>query len=107
VKDGHRFIIIAGGGKTARRYQDAVLEVAHLDNEDLDWIGIHATRLNGHLLRTIFKTQAHSVMITNPDDILDVPAGERSLGSNLHETTPDYTPAFHHLLARATWRAGG
>jgi uridylate kinase len=71
---GRRFIIIAGGGKTARRYQDAAAEVTNLENDDLDWMGIHATRLNGHLLRTIFRDSAHPAMLTNPDDILDVPA---------------------------------
>lgn len=68
-----RFIIIAGGGKTARRYQDAAAAVTELDPEDLDWMGIHATRLNGHLLRTIFRDIAHPVMITNPDEVIDVP----------------------------------
>ncbi len=68
-----RFVIIAGGGRTARRYQEAANSVTKLDPEDLDWIGIHATRLNGHLLRTILKEVAHPVMITNPDDIQDVP----------------------------------
>ena len=70
---GRRFIIIAGGGRTARRYQDAAGEVTGLENEDLDWMGIHATRLNGHLLRTIFRDIAHATMLTNPDDIQDVP----------------------------------
>ncbi len=70
---GRRFIIIAGGGKTARRYQDAAATVSELNPEDLDWMGIHATRLNGHLLRTIFRDVAHPVMITNPDEIVDVP----------------------------------
>lgn len=70
---GRRFIIITGGGRTARKYADAAKEVAELDNEDLDWLGIHATRLNGHLLRTIFKDTAHPVMLTNPDDVLDIP----------------------------------
>lgn len=70
---GRRFIIIAGGGRTARRYQDAAAAVTELDPEDLDWMGIHATRLNGHLLRTIFRDVAHPVMITNPDEIVDVP----------------------------------
>lgn len=70
---GRRFIIIAGGGKTARRYQDAAAKVSDLDPEDLDWMGIHATRLNGHLLRTVFRDVAHPVMITNPDEIIDVP----------------------------------
>jgi uridylate kinase len=71
--NGRHFIIIAGGGRTARRYQDAAAEVTDLTSDDLDWMGIHATRLNGHLLRTIFRDVAHPVMITNPDDILDVP----------------------------------
>jgi uridylate kinase len=70
---GRRFIIIAGGGRTARRYQEAAATVTSLTADDLDWMGIHATRLNGHLLRTIFRDSAHPVMITNPDDILDVP----------------------------------
>lgn len=69
---GRRFIIIAGGGKTARRYQDAAKAVSQLASDDLDWLGLHATRLNGHLLRTIFRDIAHPVMITNPDDILDI-----------------------------------
>lgn len=75
--NGRRFIIIAGGGKTARRYQDAANEVTELTNDDLDWMGIHATRLNGHLLRTIFRDSAHKVVITNPDDVLDVSKDEK------------------------------
>lgn len=71
--NGRRFIIIAGGGKTARRYQDAAANVSELTSEDLDWLGLHATRLNGHLLLTIFRELAHPVMITNPDDVLDIP----------------------------------
>ena len=70
---GRHFIIIAGGGRTARKYQDAARGVTKLTNEDLDWLGLHATRLNGHLLRTIFRDLAHPAIITNPDDILDVP----------------------------------
>lgn len=74
---GRRFIIIAGGGRTARRYQDAAGEVSELTNEDLDWMGIHATRLNGQLLRTIFRSLAHPVVIHNPDDILDIPTNQK------------------------------
>jgi uridylate kinase len=69
---GRRFILIAGGGRTARNYQDAATAVTELTADDLDWMGIHATRLNGHLLRTVFRDIAHPVMITNPDDIQDV-----------------------------------
>lgn len=70
--NGRRFILIAGGGRTARRYQDAAAAVAPLEKDDLDWLGIHSTHLNGHLLRTIFRDVAYPIMIKNPDDILDV-----------------------------------
>ncbi len=72
---GRRFIIIAGGGRTARNYQDAAAAVSDLNPEDLDWLGIHATHLNGHLLRTIFRDSAYQIMIKNPDEVLDVPPG--------------------------------
>ena len=70
---GRRFIMIAGGGRTARNYQDAAATVTDLNPEDIDWMGIHATRLNGHLLRTIFRDIAHPEMITNPDTVQDIP----------------------------------
>jgi len=77
AEHGRRFVIITGGGKTARRYQDAASAVASLAVDDLDWLGIHSTRLNGHLVRTIFRDIAHPVMIINPDEVLDVPASAR------------------------------
>lgn len=67
VKQGQRFIIVTGGGKTARHYIDAAQNVRKkIEDEDLDWLGIHATRLNGHLMRTIFFEIAHPVVIKNP-----------------------------------------
>lgn len=62
----HRqFFLITGGGMTTRHYQGAARDVLghQLSEDDLDWIGIHATRLNGHLLRTIFRDIAHPVII--------------------------------------------
>lgn len=73
VLGGLSFVVIAGGGRTARRYQEAASAVADTSATDLDWLGIHSTRLNGHLLRTIFREVAHPVIITNPDEVLDVP----------------------------------
>lgn len=77
IQSSKRFIIIAGGGRTARRYQEAAGEISALERDDIDWLGIHATHLNGHLLRTIFRDMAYPVMIKNPDDILDVPKSEK------------------------------
>jgi len=61
---GRRFFIVAGGGSTARHYRDAGAEVAgKITKDDLDWLGIHATRINAHLVRTIFKDIAHPRII--------------------------------------------
>ena len=65
---GERFIIISGGGRTARAYQDAARSLGELSKNDLDWIGIHATRLNGHLLRSLFRAEAHPALIDDPTD---------------------------------------
>ena len=68
VKKGKRFFLIAGGGQTTRHYQKAGKAVIEsMDNEDLDWIGIHATHLNGHLLRTIFNDIANPRVIQHYD----------------------------------------
>lgn len=65
-KGNFRFIIIAGGGKICRLYQGAAGKIVKLPYEDIDWLGIHATRLNAHLLRTIFRKVAHPVVFDNP-----------------------------------------
>jgi len=66
VKAGHKFFIITGGGTTARNYIKAAAGVSHLSQTDGDWLGIHSTRLNGHLLRTVLSDVAHPEIITNP-----------------------------------------
>jgi uridylate kinase len=62
INAGYKFAIIIGGGKLCRQFQSAAAEIANLANEDKDWIGIHSTRLNAHLLRTIFREVAHPVL---------------------------------------------
>jgi uridylate kinase len=66
AKNGFKFIIVAGGGKTARIYQEASSKIVKLPYEDMDWIGIHATRINAHLLRTIFRKSAYPIVLDNP-----------------------------------------
>jgi uridylate kinase len=63
LRRGIKFVLVVGGGNLARRFQVAAHAVAPLADEDKDWIGIHATRLNGHLIRTIFRDVADPVMI--------------------------------------------
>ncbi len=66
IKQGNKFFLIAGGGRTARNYVAAAEQVVKIERDDLDWLGIHATRLNAHLLRTVFRDQAHPEIIKNP-----------------------------------------
>ncbi|MBU1198516.1 MAG: UMP kinase [Nanoarchaeota archaeon] len=68
IAKGKRFVLITGGGRTARNYQAAAREVSDLDDEDLDWIGIHGTRINAHLFRTIFKAEAEPRIVKNPEE---------------------------------------
>jgi len=79
VMRGDSFVLVAGGGKTARVYIDAAQEVAELVSDDLDWLGIHATRLNGHLLRTIFRDVAHPVVIKRPTAVPQLSAWKGSV----------------------------
>lgn len=66
LKDGKKIVIVAGGGSTARDYQGAASKIIKLSDEDQDWLGIHATRINAHLLRAIFFDIAHPVVLDNP-----------------------------------------
>lgn len=63
IKQGKKFIIVIGGGGVCRKYQKAAAQITKLLDEDKDWLGIHVTRLNAHLLRTIFRRQANPVII--------------------------------------------
>ncbi len=58
VKKGKKFLIITGGGKLCRRYQDAAKEISSVSNYDLDWIGIASLKLNAELLRVVFSDYA-------------------------------------------------
>lgn len=66
TKNGWRFVIVVGGGKTCRDYQNAARQVTDLTRDDLDWLGIHSSRLNGHLMRTVFRKVAHPIMFKDP-----------------------------------------
>ena len=85
IATGERFVIVCGGGATARNYQRAVRQLGRLTREDVDWLGIHSTRLNAHLVRALFNGKAHTAVITNPND----------------------PPRFHEpILVAAGWKPG-
>ncbi len=65
-KNKFRFILVCGGGNTARTYQKAAREVGILKIVDLDWLGIRATHLNAHLMKVLFGKNAHSEVVIDP-----------------------------------------
>lgn len=68
VKLGRRFIIICGGGRTCRNYQQAAQKVTDLRSMDIDWLGIHSTRLNAQLIKTIFLPKVEEVVVHDPHE---------------------------------------
>ncbi len=67
VSEGHKFVIITGGGKICRRYQDKGKSIADLNSDELDWIGIYTTRLNAEFVKTLFGNLAFPNIITDPN----------------------------------------
>lgn len=66
LKKNYKFVIATGGGSVARNYIEAASAITKITDEDKDWLGIHATRINAHLLRTIFKKEAYPVVLDDP-----------------------------------------
>lgn len=88
IAKGKTFILVTGGGWTARSYIDAASLIAPVSDEDQDWLGIHSTRLNAHLIRTIFCDHAYPRINTNPHDL------------------DDFYLAKEPILVAAGWRPG-
>lgn len=63
---GYCFVIVTGGGKTARKYIQAAEAVGGIDDEEKDWLGVHATRMNAQFIKTVFKEYAHPRINKNP-----------------------------------------
>lgn len=66
LKTGKTFFLVVGGGATARQYIQAADKVFRIADDDKDWLGIHSTRLNAHLMKTILRDVAHQEIIKNP-----------------------------------------
>lgn len=71
INKGFKFLIITGGGHTARTYINASKEITIPSNDDLDWIGIATTRANAELLRTAFGNVAYQSIVMDPDKMPD------------------------------------
>ena len=61
-KRKYKFVIITGGGKICRKYQQAAKKVANVSADDLDWIGIEASRFNAHLIKYVLGVKEPIIM---------------------------------------------
>ncbi|MEI8174605.1 MAG: UMP kinase [bacterium] len=98
VRQGKKFVIITGGGKICRRYQDVAKDLSSPSHEDLDWIGIASLKLNAELLRVVFGEYAFDKVISNlaGDFSLEKPV---TVGS-AHE--PGHSTDYDAVLAAKT-----
>ncbi len=69
---GARFVIIVGGGKTCRNYQNALKEIRNVSDEDLDWLGIFSTIFNAEFVRMAFGDLAYEHIIRDPKELKGV-----------------------------------
>lgn len=63
----HKFIVVVGGGKIARNYQNAAKKIGVTNTKERDWLGIYATRLNAELVRSAFGSLASEKIIDSED----------------------------------------
>jgi uridylate kinase len=69
VKKGYSFVIICGGGKLARHYQQAASEIVALSDHEKDLIGIEATKLNAFLVKSIFhQKDTYNKVVSDPTE---------------------------------------
>ncbi len=67
TKKGYRFVLVVGGGKTCRKYLEALKAVGEPTSNEMDWLGIHSTWLNAKLIQLMFGKLAHTKIISNPN----------------------------------------
>ncbi|MDR0602187.1 MAG: UMP kinase [Treponema sp.] len=71
-----RFIFVVGGGGPARKWQQAYRNIAQdarpegtASDEEADWIGIMATRLNARLIKAVMGGWCTQDVVTNPAEV--------------------------------------
>ncbi|MDR2663448.1 MAG: UMP kinase [Treponema sp.] len=68
--DKRRFILVVGGGGPARIWQRAYREIVPVPrDEEADWIGVMATRLNAQLVKAILGDRCTQNVIVDPSKV--------------------------------------
>lgn len=62
-----KIILVCGGGAPARVYQEAMRSIdPNIPSEELDWLGIRATHINGQLVKAMFSDLCTDNLVTDP-----------------------------------------
>jgi uridylate kinase len=68
--DKRRFIFVVGGGGPARAWQKACRNISPaVSNDEADWIGIMATRLNAQLIKALMGDWCREPVVTDPSHV--------------------------------------
>lgn len=63
----NKLILVTGGGSIARKYQNSAKEIdPSISNDELDWIGVRATRINAELIKSIFSSKCSDPIVCDP-----------------------------------------
>jgi len=63
---GRRFVFVVGGGGPARAWQNAYREICQASDDEADWIGVMATRLNAQLVKAVMSEWCPQDVVTDP-----------------------------------------
>lgn len=68
---GRRFIFVVGGGGPARTWQKAYRTICadNVKNDEADWIGVMATRLNAQLVKAVMSEWCDQDVVTDPTQV--------------------------------------
>ncbi|MDR1177999.1 MAG: UMP kinase [Spirochaetaceae bacterium] len=65
-----RFIFVTGGGGPARTWQNAYRTISgSVSNEEADWIGVMATRLNAQLIKALLGEYCTQDVVIDPTQV--------------------------------------
>ncbi|MDR2747754.1 MAG: UMP kinase [Treponema sp.] len=68
--DTRRFIFVVGGGGPARSWQGVCRNILpDTPDEEADWIGIMATRLNAQLIKALMGNWCRQPVVTDPSQV--------------------------------------
>lgn len=69
LKNGFKFVIVTGGGKICRKYNQAARKLnSKVKPVELDWLGIKATKVNAELVKVMFGNKAYFKVIDEPNE---------------------------------------